>query len=97
MLSYLNVAFALLALLTGFSVLILVVVAEGLGAYGIANERRAGYRLCGAGAVVALAVSVFDFLWWHHGISVIGVLFAVVLVALLFHPQSREYQKIWFR
>jgi hypothetical protein len=26
----------------------------------------------------------------------IGLMFAVALVALLLHPQSREYQKIWY-
>ena len=26
----------------------------------------------------------------------IGLMFAVALVALLLHPQSRQYQKIWF-
>ena len=26
----------------------------------------------------------------------IGLMFAIALAALLLHPQSREYQKIWF-
>ena len=96
MLSYLNVAFAVLSLLIGGLLwVILLQLAEGAGAYGIANEKRWGY-LAGIGASLAiLAISVWLFVA-GHGIGIISLLFSVVLVALLLHPQSREYQRIWF-
>ena len=31
------------------------------------------------------------------GAGALGLLFAVAKFALLLHPQSREYQKIWFK
>ena len=30
------------------------------------------------------------------GASLINLMFEIALVALLLHPQSRDYQKIWF-
>ena len=96
MLSYLNVAFAVLSLLIGgIFWLILIQFAEGVGAYGVANEQRWGYRVCVATSMVILALSVWVFVI-GHGIGILNLLFAVVLVALLLHPQSREYQRIWF-
>ena len=32
-----------------------------------------------------------------RGTVLISFLFAIALVALLLHPMSREYQRIWFR
>ena len=64
--------------------------------YGIANERRWGYAL-------GLAVSVLPFvirLIYREplvGGSILNFMFEVGLVALLVHPQSREYQRIWFK
>jgi len=97
MLSYLNVAIGLLFMLLGgiFGLLLLATVAEGVGAYGIANERRWGYRLCVAASVVILVLAGWVFIL-GHGVGIINLLFAVLLVALLLHRQSREYQKIWF-
>ena len=31
------------------------------------------------------------------GGNLISLLFAIALVALLLHPQSRDYQRIWFK
>ena len=99
---YANAVFGLL----GFSVLfaygpllgLLSVVAYGASGFGIANERRWGYTL----GVVVAALSVlallslfglFDVLLSG---AVITLLFDVALVALLLHPMSRDYQRIWF-
>ena len=101
MLSYINVAFALLWLLTGglFWPIFLVQLAGGAGAFGIANENRLGYRVCVGAALVILALTIYLFVFGSVGFLAIllNLLFAVVLVALLLHPQSREYQRIWFR
>ena len=29
--------------------------------------------------------------------KIVNLMFGVALVALLLHPQSREYQRIWFK
>lgn len=78
-----------------------VVVAGAVAAgYGIANERKWGYQLGVVMAALPLVVllyvcvvyqiSPFDF-------PIISTLFNVALFALLVHPQSREYQRIWFK
>ena len=99
MLSYINAAFAVLSLLIGgvwLYWIILAWFAEGVGAYGIANERRWGYRTCVGASGAILALSVVAFVSGHGGIGILNLLFAGVLAALLLHPQSREYQRIWF-
>jgi hypothetical protein len=79
----------------------LLAVGQAGAAFGIANEKRWGYYL---GVVVAgLAVLPFVLLVLSRGPSaifnlavIINALFPVALFALLIHPMSREYQKIWF-
>lgn len=68
------------------------------GGYGLANGRKWGYNLAVGVAVFSLA---YPFL---RGINLADMLrfataqlmLAVALVALLLHPQSRNYQRIWF-
>jgi hypothetical protein len=63
--------------------------------YGIANERKWGWMLGVAISALTLALSVYLF-----GITaqvLIGNAFDIVLLVLLVHPQSREYQRIWFK
>jgi hypothetical protein len=63
--------------------------------WGIANERKWGYGL-GLG-VTALTVLLY---FWLGGLT-FGTLvvsaFDIVLLVLLLHTQSREYQRIWFK
>jgi peptidoglycan/LPS O-acetylase OafA/YrhL len=77
-----------------------VVAASVAAGYGISNERKWGYKLGVAFAALPLVVllyvcvvyqvSPFDF-------SVINLMFNVAEFALLVHPQSREYERIWFK
>ena len=77
-----------------------VVAASVAAGYGISNERKWGYKLGIAVAAlplvvllyvcIAYQVSPFDF-------SVISLMFNVAEFALLVHPQSREYERIWFK
>ncbi|MCZ7531245.1 MAG: hypothetical protein M5U31_13470 [Acidimicrobiia bacterium] len=62
------------------------------GAFGIANEKKWGYGLAVAGAILnlALALLLID-------ASFLSLIFDVALVLLLLHPMSRDYQRIWFR
>ena len=77
---------------------ICALAAFAAGGFGIANERKWGY----ASGVVAAAGELVVLLWKEgvvdalSGRNVIGVAFTVALVALLLHPQSRDYQRIWF-
>ena len=94
LLLYVNAFFALITFNPLFIVLGVVL---GVGGYGIANERRWGYGLAVTGAVIQLAILVLflgaDVLRFP---AVINLLFDGALVALLLHPQSRDYQRIWF-
>ena len=98
MLLYLDAVF--IALSGGiFSGLGLVIVVGSVAAgYGIANERKWGYFL-GIGIAVFFLLP-FALSLLHNGNfggNAIGLLFAVAKFALLVHPQSRSYQRIWFK
>ena len=72
-------------------------VAFAAGGFGIANEKRWGYNLAlaVAGAETLTLARIF-FGWGHSSSVIISLMFAIALMALLLHPQSRDYQKIWF-
>jgi hypothetical protein len=81
---------AILALIT--------IVGLAIGGYGIANEKKWGYGLAVGAAIlqVVMLVSVAGSEVIEFPL-VINLLFDGALVALLLHPQSREYQRIWFK
>lgn len=62
------------------------------GGFGIANEKKWGYA-----AGLATASLPFVFILLGDRIDPIGLMFDIALVVLLLHPQSREYQRIWFK
>ena len=98
LLLYLDAAFGVLAVLTGAGGLLLLAVIGGsiAAGYGIANERKWGYGLAIA---VALVPFVYRFVTTGNPfrIDLLTLMFQVALVALLLHPQSRDYQRIWFK
>ena len=97
MLCYLTAAFGIIGLLiTGYPAAEIIPLGLGVAGYGVANEKRWGYRL---GVVLAgLNVIVDLYLTFLGGISFfLTLLFAVVLLGLFLHTQSREYERIWFR
>ena len=73
-------------------------IALGAGGFGIANEKRWGYAVAVAGAVlqVVMLLAVFGSRVLTST-AIINLLFDGALVALLLHPMSREYQRIWFK
>jgi hypothetical protein len=83
--------------------LLLLTVGLIAGAFGIANEKRWGYRLGVVSAFAPLLVTAYILLpddiaaLFTHGDIFISVMFDVALVALLLHDSSREYQRIWFK
>lgn len=67
--------------------------------WGIANERGWSWPLAlvaGALPLAARLVAAFRLQTSPLSADLIGLLFDGALVALLLHPQSREYQRIWF-
>lgn len=77
-----------------------IVAACGAGAYGMANDRRWGYLLSVGVAGLEMAVITL-FLAFNPGrlfdlVFLANIVFPVALFLLLIHPQSREYQRIWF-
>jgi hypothetical protein len=90
---YINAAFTLL--FGGLaSIYGLITIVGGVaGGLGIAQEKRWGYWV---GLGVALIPFAFIIAYGLSGTSLITLMFEIALVALLLHPQSREYQRIWF-
>ena len=91
---------ALFGLGLGLTVYTLIVIVGFVAAgWGISNEHKWGYYLGVAltGAIVgAYFVQVAPFTYLPTG-GLIGLLFDIAKFALLLHPQSREYQRIWFK
>jgi len=73
-----------------------IIVGSIAAGYGIANEHKWGYIL---GVVMALLPFALVIATRGSPFSggLINLLFEVALVALLLHPQSRDYQRIWFK
>ena len=71
------------------AILILVDLFAGIG---LANDRRWGFLL---GLAAGLAPVVLFFSDLHVG-SVLNLLFWLALLALLLHPQSRQYVRTYF-
>ena len=69
------------------------------GALGIANEKKWGYSLALAAAVaqVLALLAVYGSATFTSLSPLILFMFDAALVALLLHPMSREYQRIWFK
>ena len=96
--SYLNAAMAIIFGLGQLGFYSLIAVLGGLGGFGIANERKWGYRLCVGVSIVFLLLQVLAFFRFPFNFGVmLNLLFGVFLVALLLHPISRSYQRIYFR
>jgi hypothetical protein len=83
---------------TSFLAGLIIIVALGAGGVGIANEKKWGYAVAVIGAVlqVVMLFAVFG-LSVFTSLAIISLMFDGVLVALLVHPMSREYQRIWFK
>jgi hypothetical protein len=75
-----------------------VLVGLAAGGWGIANEKKWAYpATIGASVLLVLAFLVLArgnlFSLW----AIVSLFFDVILVVLLVHPMSRDYQRIWFR
>ncbi|CAB4323345.1 MAG: hypothetical protein F2520_05480 [Actinobacteria bacterium] len=95
---YINAVFSALAF---NPIAFALALGQGAAAFGIANEKRWGYVL----GIVAATFGLLPFALYllNSGVGsifnlslLISLVFPVALFALLIHPQSREYQRIWF-
>ena len=99
-LCYVDAIFGLIFTVPATSVLasLAIVVLLGAGGFGIANEKKWGYAVAVAGAVLQLVMLIAVFgSEVLTSTAIISLLFDGALVALLLHPMSREYQRIWFK
>ena len=99
-LCYVDAVFGLLFGFVATSVLLglLTIIALAAGGFGIANEKKWGYAVAVIGAILQLVMlfAVFG-LSVLTSLAIINFIFDAALVALLLHPMSREYQRIWFK
>lgn len=98
LLLYINAVFGLLSFGALSALGLLLVVGLAIGGYGVANEWRWAYGVAVAASIVQL-VLFFAFLGFSaFGFPyIITLLFDGALVGLLLHPESRSYQRIWFK
>jgi hypothetical protein len=79
---------------------VLLAVGLGLGGFGIANDKRWGYGVAVGAAIIQIIMLVY--VANQYGVSLldfnvlITLLIDGALAALLLHPMSRNYQRIWF-
>ncbi|MGH9301765.1 MAG: hypothetical protein ACRD0I_06660 [Acidimicrobiales bacterium] len=98
---YLNAGLSLILGGFLFVPLLLLNLATIAAGYGIANEKKWAYILGLIVALIPLVPVVYDLFSGGLGLlggnSILNIMFEVALVALLIHPQSRDYQRIWFK
>jgi hypothetical protein len=96
---YVNAAFGIL--FGGIGLLPLALAAGRVaGGWGCANERKWGYQLALAVAILPFAVLTLlglDAIVSNFFAVLLSVAFDIVLLVLLLHPETRSYQRIWFR
>jgi hypothetical protein len=94
----LPLVFGLLGARTLGAYTLTIAVGKVMAAFGIANERRWGYKLGVVVAMVPVAalvlLAVTDTLSWLWA-EPFGLLFDIALIALLVYPTSRDYQRHW--
>jgi len=96
LLMYVNAGWSLLGWLAShysFIFLLLLVIGPVAAGWGVANEKKWGYWLGLALALLTVGFLIINFSF----VSIINLLFYGALVALLLHPQSRAYRRIWFK
>ena len=79
---------------------VLSFVGMAVAAFGIANEKKWGYLLGVAltsAEVLLLFVAIGDLANLLRAGNLITLLFTVARAALLLHPMSRDYQRVWFK
>ena len=93
---YINAVLGIGAFLVSLPLAFFLVICPVAAGWGIANEKKWGY---GLGLVMAFLPFVLQLIVFHNPFAagLITLMFEIALVCLLLHPQSREYQRIWFK
>jgi hypothetical protein len=80
-------------------VAIFIILGLAVGGFGTANEKKWGYGLAVVAAVVQVLalLAIFGASTFTSFSPLLSFMFDAALVALLLHPMSRDYQRIWFR
>jgi hypothetical protein len=73
-----------------------VIAAHVLGGLLMANERKIGYKIAVAASFTPFVSNLIVYRSLI-GVSFLGSIFDIALIALLLHTQSRSHQKVWFR
>jgi hypothetical protein len=79
--------------IVAFPIGTVLVIGQFAAGLAIANEKKWGYYL----GVVLIALWVAFLVLNFAFVGIITLIFYIALLALLLHPQSRSYQKVWFR
>jgi hypothetical protein len=92
---------AILGLIAGVAVgglgrlSLLLIAFDVAGALGIANAKKWGYYVAIIAAVLPLILLII--LSSVFAANILSLIFQIALVALLLHPYSRGYVRIWYR
>jgi hypothetical protein len=92
LLMYINAGFQLISGQLLIPIVPALIAGQVAAGWGIANEKKWGYWLGVSMVPLELAYAVL----YLGFVSILSVLFYGALLALLLHPQSRSYRKIWF-
>lgn len=95
MLLYIN-AITMLIGVAYLPVALPLLVVQAASGFGIANERKWGYYLGIAAASLVMLYALLLVVFSPAFAYIMQLAFDVAVVALLVHPMSRSYQKIWF-
>jgi hypothetical protein len=96
-LCYIQGVFAILSYPTFGAWVFVILIGLVGGGFGIANEKKWGYFLAVATAVLQVGVVLGSGANLGDLSVIIELGFDVALVVLLAHPMSRSYQRIWFK
>jgi len=100
LLLYVNAVFGVIFGVVATSVVLglITIIGLAIGGYGIANEWKWGYAVgvTAAGLQLLMLLAVFGSEILEFPV-IITLLFDGALVGLLLHPESRSYQRIWFK
>ena len=75
---------------------LIVIAVHVLGGLLMANERKIGYKIAVAASFTPFVSNMIVYRSLI-GVSFLGSIFDIALIALLLHTQSRSHQKVWFR
>ena len=79
---------------TGYG--LILPIAEALGAFGLANEKKWGYWVALVGASLPVLFFLTQMSSGVYFSGLITILIRGMIIVFLLHPQSRDYQKLYF-